>query len=192
MTKSEGLFKVGIVDCAEPANAKLCKAEGADAYPFRAYPYGGDKEGEAKGFVAPAAAYQECGESLPDTLRPIGDGSNQGLLDQQVGACLRDEFRLCVYLQHTRTHSTHARQINLAFGAYKLPIVIITNKPEPAALFKALALKFEPFLHFLYVTNPSKSFLAQFQNAVVPSVHILIPQVRDRSHACTVPSYPPN
>ena len=155
MAKSEGLLKMGVVDCSDAkaeANAALCKAEGAAAFPFRAYPHGADKEDEAKGFVKPEGAYQECGESVPDVLRRVGDGSNQMLMDQEV---------------------------NTAFGSYKSPIVILSNKPQPALLFKALALKLEPYCHFIFIANPTSQFLVQFNRAVVPSVHILVPQDLD-------------
>lgn len=147
--KAEGLLKLGAVDCSDPANAALCKAEGAAAFPFKAYPYGGDKEEEAQGFTKAEGAYAECGESVPDLLRRVGDGSNQMLIEQEM---------------------------NAAFGSYKLPVAVITNKPEPALLFKALALKLEPFLHFFLVSSPSSDFLLRFNRAVVPSIHILVPQ----------------
>ena len=67
--------------------------------------------------------------------------------------------------------------MNAAFGSYKFPVIVVTNKPEPALLFKALALKLEPFLHFVLVSSPSAQFLQRFNNANVPSVHILVPQV---------------
>jgi hypothetical protein len=149
VSKSEGLLKIGVVDCSEPGNAALCQAEKAAAFPFKAYPHGGDKEDEAKGFTKPEGAYQECGESVPDTYQRIGDGTTQALLDQEV---------------------------NEAFMAYKFPVVVITNKPQPALLFKALALKLEPFLHFILITSPPQSFLDRFNKAVVPSIHVLVPQ----------------
>lgn len=88
LAKSEGLLRVGVVDCGNATNAQLCTRELGSAgakQPFRAYPFGDEKEDEAKGFEAPAGAYQECGESVPDVLRRIGDGSNQMLVDQEVG-----------------------------------------------------------------------------------------------------------
>lgn len=87
LAKSEGLLRVGVVDCGNATNAGLCARElgaaGANR-PFRAYPVGDEKEDEAKGFDAPAGAYAECGESVPDVLRRIGDGGNQMLVDQEV------------------------------------------------------------------------------------------------------------
>lgn len=76
---------------------------------------------------------------------------------------------------------TTLHQVNAAFGAYKFPVIVVTNKPEPALLFKALALKLEPFLHFVLVSSPSAQFLQRFNNANVPSVHILVPQVGRRT-----------
>lgn len=68
--------------------------------------------------------------------------------------------------------------MNEAFGAGKFPVIVVTNKPDPALLFKALALKLAPFLHFVLVSSPTAQFLQRFNNAAVPSVHILVPQVR--------------
>lgn len=80
-------MRVGVVDCANATNAGLCARELGSAgpkRPFRAYPFGDEKEDEAKGFDAPAGAYAECGESVPDVVRRIGDGGNQMLVDQEV------------------------------------------------------------------------------------------------------------
>jgi len=153
--KAEGTLRCGVVDCAGAAAAgeeetvALCAKEKSV---FKAYLYGEDKEEENKGFVTVEAAYQEAAASVPDVLKRVGDGSNQYLIENEI---------------------------NGAFRSGRFPVLVFTKKPEPALLFKALALKVEPVLTFLLISNPSKETMSRFNGANVPSVNVLVPQDMD-------------
>ncbi len=149
--KAEGSLRCGVVDCSPGgATAALCAKEtGKGKHAFKAYLHGEDKEDENKGFVQVADAYQEAADSVPDVLKRVGDGSNQILIEQEI---------------------------NMAFAAKKFPVVVFTRKPEPALLFRALALKLQPVFAFLFVVDPSEATMARFNGANVPSINVLRPQ----------------
>jgi len=153
--KAEGTLRCGVVDCAGAAAAReeqtvaLC---GKEKGTFKAYLYGEDKEEENKGFATVEEAYQEAAASVPDVLKRVGDGSNQFLIENEI---------------------------NGAFRTGRFPVLVFTKKPEPALLFKALALVLEPALTFILISNPSKDTMSRFNNANVPSVNVLVPQDMD-------------
>jgi hypothetical protein len=153
--KAEGTLRCGVVDCAGAAAAgeeqtvALC---GKEKGTFKAYLYGEDKEEENKGFATVEEAYQEAAASVPDVLKRVGDGSSQYLIENEI---------------------------NGAFRSGRFPVLVFTKKPEPALLFRALALALEPALTFLLISNPSKETMSRFNNANVPSVNVLVPQDMD-------------
>jgi len=153
--KAEGTLRCGVVDCAGAAAAgeeetvALCAKKKSV---FKAYLYGEEKEEENEGFATVEAAYQEAAASVPDVLKRVGDGANQYLVENEI---------------------------NTAFRGGKFPVLVFTKKPEPALLFKALALKLEPVLSFLLISDPSKETMSRFNNANVPSINVLVPQDMD-------------
>jgi len=154
--KAEGIVRCGVVECWAAAAAEdtvaLCAKEAGETGRFKAYLHGEEKEDESRRFATAEEAFQEAAASLPDVLKRVGDGANQYLLENEI---------------------------NMAFRSGRFPVLVFSKKEDPASLFRALALKLEPLLSFIFISSPSQETMARFNGANVPSVNVLVPQDMD-------------